>query len=221
MENERKAKILVSFLKRRYGDFARKHTSRNRTVFRTLIACVLSQRTRDENTAKASERLFSVADTPEKILKIPEEEIRRLIRPAGTFRQKAKRIREISRMILERYNGRVPKDREELMKLPGVGFKTADITLSYGFGVPTIAVDTHVNRISKRLGFVGWKADVEEVRKKLESLIHGKDRFVVNIGLVRFGQEICRPLRPRCPECPLRMICDYHRDHHVSRKDPG
>jgi len=212
------AKVLVKFLKEKYGDVAKKHSSRNKTVFQTLIACVLSQRTKDHNTARASENLFSVADTPEKILKLSDKKLQELIRPSGPYRQKAKRIKEISRIILEKYEGKVPKDREELMKLPGVGFKTADITLSYGFGIPTIAVDTHVNRISKRIGFVEQEASVEDVRKTLESLIHGNDRFVVNIGLVKFGQEICNPIRPRCPKCEITKICSYYRDHHVPNK---
>ncbi|NIO19423.1 MAG: endonuclease III [Candidatus Aenigmarchaeota archaeon] len=191
---------------------------RKRSVFKTLIACVLSQRTRDQNTAKASERLFSVANTPEKIAKLPESELRKLIRVSGPYRQKAKRIKEISKIILEKYKGEIPREREELMELPGVGFKTADITLSYGFGIPTIAVDTHVNRISKRIGFVSSEKNVEDVRKMLESLIGGKDRFVVNIGLVKFGQDICNPIRPKCWECELTKICDYYRDSHQSKR---
>lgn len=217
MNKRTRAKILVSFLKSNYGEVIRRHSGRNRTIFRTLIACILSQRTRDQNTAKATERLFSVADTPEKITELSEKELRKLIRVSGPYRQKAKRIKEISRIILEKYKGKIPKNREELMELPGVGFKTADITLSYGFGVPTIAVDVHVNRLSKRIGFVNWKANVEDVRKTLESLIHGKDRFIVNIGLVKFGQGICNPIRPKCPECELTKICDYYREHYISK----
>lgn len=213
-----KAETLVSFLKKKYLTAVEKHMKRNRNVFQTLIACVLSQRTRDQNTAKATESLFLVADTPEKIAKLPDKRLQELIRVSGPYRQKARRIKEISRLILHRYGGKVPETRKELMKLPGVGFKTADITLSYGFGVPTIAVDTHVNRISKRIGFVDWKADVEDVRKTLESLIRGKDRFVVNIGLVKFGQEICKPIRPKCHVCELAKICDYYRERHVSHK---
>jgi endonuclease-3 len=207
-----KAETLVRFLKNKYAVKAEKHRKRNKTVFQTLIACVLSQRTRDQNTAKASERLFSIADTAEKIVKLPDKKLQELIRVSGPYRQKAKRIKEISKIILDKYSGKVPETREELMSLPGVGFKTADITLSYGFGIPTIAVDTHVNRISKRIGFVSSKSNVEEVRKKLESMIKGKDRFVVNIGLVKFGQETCNPIKPKCHRCELTGICNYYRD---------
>lgn len=210
MNRKTRARILVGFLKKKYSVKIEKHRKRNANVFQTLISCVLSQRTRDQNTAKASERLFSVADTPGKIAKLPDKKLQELIRVSGPYRQKARRIKEISKIILEKYKGRIPRDREELMELPGVGFKTADITLSYGFGIPTIAVDTHVNRISKRIGFIGQEANVEEVRKKLESLIKGDDRFVVNIGLVKFGQEICNPIRPKCSVCGLTRICDYY-----------
>ena len=203
---KQKIEKLIDFLERRYGypKMARNH-------FKLLITTVLSQRTRDENTWLASRQLFSVAKTPEDISKLPLRKIEKLIRPSGTYRQKAKRIKEISKILLEKYNSRVPDTREELMKLPGVGYKTADIVLSYGFGVPTIAVDTHVNRIPKRIGIVDENATVEEVRKKLESLVKGKKRFLINMGLVRFGQEICRPVKPRCDDCPLNKICDYYK----------
>jgi endonuclease-3 len=202
-----KVKKLIGFLEKRYGY---QETGRMKK-FELLITTVLSQRTRDENTWHASRQLFSVARTPEKISKLPLKKIESLIRPSGPYRQKALRIKKISKMVLKDYKGRVPKTREELMNLPGVGYKTADIVLSYGFGVPTIAVDTHVNRIPKRIGIVDKKANVEEVREKLESLVPEKQRFVVNMGLVRFGQEICRPVNPKCLECPLNTICNYYK----------
>jgi len=202
----KKVEALIKFLEKRYGypEFAK-------DPFELLVATILSQRTRDENTWKASKQLFAVARTPEEIAKLSLRKLEKLIKPSGTYRQKAKRIKKVSKIILERYEGKVPKSREELMKLPGVGYKTADIVLSYGFGVPTIAVDTHVNRIPKRIGIVDKKANVEEVRKTLEKLVKGKKRFLVNMGLVRFGQEICRPLNPKCEECPLNKICDYYK----------
>jgi len=202
-----KVKKLVEFLEKRYG--YPKIGKKNK--FELLIVTVLSQRTRDENTEKASRQLFSVARTPEKISKLPLEKIEKLVKSSGPYRQKAKRIKEISKIILKEYKGSVPQTREELMKLPGVGYKTADIVLSYGFGVPTIAVDTHVNRIPKRIGIVNEKANIEEVRQRLEKLIPGKKRFLVNLGLVKFGQEICRPLNPHCHDCPLNTICDYYK----------
>ncbi|MCK4634487.1 MAG: endonuclease III [Candidatus Aenigmarchaeota archaeon] len=202
-----RVKKLTNFLEKRYG-----YPETGRTPhFQLLISTVLSQRTRDENTAKASKQLFSVARTPQAISKLPLKKIEKLIKPSGTYRQKALHIKKISKIILKDYKGRVPKTREELMKLPGVGYKTADVTLSYGFGVKTIAVDVHVGRIPKRIGIVDKKANVEEVRKILESLIKGRKRFLVNMGLVRFGQEICKPINPKCPECPLNIICNYYK----------
>ncbi len=199
---------IINFLEKRYG-YPKIGYGDN---FKLLISTVLSQRTRDENTERASKRLFSVASTPRTISKLPLKKIENLIRPSGPYRQKAKRIKEISKIILKDHKGRVPMTREELMSLPGVGYKTADIVLSYGFGVPTIAVDTHVNRIPKRLGIVRKEADVEEVRKTLEKKIKGKKRFLINLGLVRFGQEICRPISPRCNECQLKKICKYYKE---------
>lgn len=201
-----KVKKLVDFLEKRYGC-----PEIGGNKFQLLVTTVLSQRTRDENTWRASRQLFSVAHTPEAIAKLPLKRLEKLIKPSGPYKNKALHIRQISKIIINEYRGRVPGTRDELMAMPGVGYKTADIVLSYGFGIPTIAVDTHVNRIPKRIGIVDKKADVEQVRKRLEKLISGKKRFVLNMGLVRFGQEICRPVGPHCSGCPLNNICDYYK----------
>ena len=209
--NERKetTKILIKFLKKRYEKKLRRKIEKV-GPFELLITTILSQRTRDENTNKASSSLFSRVKTPHDILKLRRSELEKLIKSAGMYKQKAERIRKVSKILIEKYGGKVPKTREELLSLPGVGFKTADIVLSYGFGIPTIAIDTHCNRISKRLGLVDERADVEEVRKTLESLVPERDRFIVNMGLVNFGREICLPLRPRCKICPMRKYCKYY-----------
>ncbi len=185
--------------------------------FKVLISCILSQRTKEENTEIASKNLFKVADTPEKIVKLNIKKLEKLIKPAGFYRQKAKNIKKLSKIIIEKYNGKVPMDREELMKLPGVGYKTSAIVLSYGFWKPIIAVDTHANRISKRLGLTDWDDDVEEVRKKLEKLFPKKDWFYVNLGFVNFGREICRPVRPKCEICPLKEVCKYYETKNKER----
>jgi len=202
----KKIEVLLKFLEKRYG-----YPKFKVKPFELLITTILSQRTRDENTYKASENLFSVAKTPEDILKLPIKRLENLIKPSGMYKQKAKRIKEVCKILLKKYNGNVPMTREDLMKLPGVGYKTADIVLSYGFGVPTIAVDTHVNRIPKRIGIVNERANLEEVRKILEKYVKGKKRFLVNMGLVRFGQEICKPINPKCKICPIKNICDYYK----------
>ena len=203
---------LIEFLKQRYGKDIKNFHSSNRGVFRVLITTILSQRTRDENTERAASALFSKADTPEKILKLSRKELEKLIRPSGPYRQKAKKIKEVSKIILEKYKGKIPKTREELMELPGVGFKTADIVLMYGYGIPSIAIDTHCNRVPKRIGLVDEKAHVEEVKQTLESLITKKDWYIVNMGLVRFGREICRPINPRCEICPMSRYCNYYKE---------
>jgi len=202
-------KKLIKFLKEKYGKDIQDLRSNNREVFRILISTILSQRTRDENTDKAASALFSKANTPEKILKLSKKELERLIRPSGPYRQKAKRIKAVSKIILEKYKGKVPKTREELMELPGVGFKTADIVLMYGHGIPSIAIDTHCNRVPKRIGLVDEKADVEEVKRTLESMIPKKDWYIVNIGLVQFGRDICRSIKPRCEICSMSRYCNY------------
>jgi len=211
MERREVVKKLIRFLKHEYGKDIQDFRSSNREIFKVLITTILSQRTRDENTDRAASSLFSRANTPEKILKLSKKELERLIRPSGPYRQKAKRIKAISKIILEKYKGKVPKTREELMELPGVGFKTADVVLMYGHGIPSIAIDTHCNRIPKRIGLVDKKANVEEVKRILESLIPKKDWYIVNMGLVQFGREICCPINPKCDVCPISRYCDYFR----------
>jgi endonuclease-3 len=211
MNKQKIVEKLIYFLKKRYGKEIGTHPW-GRDVFKVLIGTILSQRTRDENTEKAVTGLFAKADTPEKILKLKQKELEKLIRPSGPFRQKAKRIKSVSRIILEKYDGNIPKTREELMKLPGVGFKTADVVLMYGHGIPSIAIDTHCNRIPKRIGLVEQDADVEEVKSVLESLIPKKDWYIVNMGLVQFGREICRPVNPKCDVCPMTAYCDYYKE---------
>ncbi len=214
MDKKRKMMAVIKFLKSNYYE---EHKPQKDT-FQLLISTVLSQRSRDESTAAASKKLFSAARTPEEMLKLPKKRLENLIKKSGMHRQKAARIRKICTILLEKYSGSVPRPtrakgagqlRRELMSLPGVGYKTADIVLSYGYGIPTIAVDTHVNRIPKRIGIVPKNAGFEEARKILETLTPRKDRLVVNTSLVRFGQTICRPVGPKCGICPLLKICDY------------
>jgi endonuclease-3 len=201
---------LIKLLKEKYGRDIKIEPSTDKEVFKVLISTILSQRTRDENTEKAASALFSKADTPEKILKLPIKRLEKLIRVSGPYRQKARRIKEVSKIILEKYGGKVPKTREELISLPGVGFKTADVVLMYGHGIPSIAIDTHCNRIPKRIGLVDEKANLEEVKRFLEGLIPKKDWYIVNMGLVQFGREICRPINPKCEICPMSKYCRYY-----------
>jgi endonuclease-3 len=172
-----------------------------------LISCVLSQRTTDINTEKASRQLFAVAKTPQKISKLPIKRLEKLIKPSGFYRQKAKNIKKISKILLEKYNGKIPSSREDLMDLPGVGYKTSAVVLSYCFNEPIIPVDIHVEVVSKRLGFASLNADVENVRKSLEKLIPENKRYKVHLEIIHFGKEICKTRNPRCSECPLNLDC--------------
>jgi endonuclease-3 len=205
----KKAEKILNFLEKRYGKDVERSHLRNRDIFKLLIETVLSQRTRGENSWKAAEQLFAVADTPEKILKLPMKKLQKLIRVSGPYRQKAKRIKETSKIILEKYNGKVPSNREELMAIPGIGYKTSAIVLMYGFNKPIIAIDTHCNRIPKRLGLVDKKANVEEVREKLESIFPKNKWYLINYTLISFGREICKPINPQCDSypCTFRYFC--------------
>jgi len=181
--------------------------------FKVLVSCILSQRTKDEITEKASKRLLKFADTPRKILKMKEREIERMIYPVGFYRQKAKNLRKISRILIEKFKGRVPEKREELLKLPGVGFKTADVVLAYGFGKPVIPVDTHVAVISRRLGLTKAE-DPKKIREDLHNLIPSELRRIVNLLFVEFGKDVCRTRNPRCSACPIKKFCLWYNSHH-------
>ena len=179
---------------------------RRRDPFRLLVACVISLRTKDEVTAQASARLFAVAATPEALARLPQSRIAKLIFPAGFYNTKAKQIREISRRIARDHGDRVPADREALLALPGVGRKTANLVLGLGFGIPAICVDTHVHRISNRLGLVRTK-NPEETEHALEKVLPRRLWIEINDLLVTFGQNVCQPVSPWCSTCPLAAHC--------------
>jgi endonuclease-3 len=178
----------------------------SRDPFRVLISCLISLRTKDEVTDVASRRLFAKAATPAKMLKISEREIAKLIFPAGFYRTKAKQIREISRALMDGHEGRVPDDLDELLKLKGVGRKTANLVLTVAYGKPGICVDTHVHRISNRLGWVKTKTP-EHTEMALREILPRRYWIPINDWLVTFGQNICQPVSPWCSRCPLEKDC--------------
>ena len=183
--------------------------------FKVLISTIISLRTKDKVTFESSARLFAIADTPEKTVALESEEISRLIYPAGFFRKKGENIREISRIILEQHNGCVPKERDALLALPGVGLKTANLVLSLGWGIPAICVDIHVHRISNRMGWVTTKTP-DDTEKALSRILPVDYWISINELLVLYGQQVCTPLSPRCSLCPLNSFCkrigvDKHR----------
>ncbi|HAV43000.1 TPA: hypothetical protein DCX15_03170 [bacterium] len=185
--------------------------------FCVLISTVLSQRTRDENTRLASEGLFSHFKSPEELSSASLGAIEGLIKPAGFYREKAKRIKEISKMILEQFDGNVPDNMEELLTLPGVGRKTANCVLVYGFRKPAIPVDTHVHRIFNRLGLVKTKTPLE-TEDALRKSVPKRYWLRLNELMVKFGKDICRPIRPLCHECMIPDICSTILEKEVQPK---
>ncbi len=177
--------------------------------YRVLIRTILSQRTRDENTDQASELLFSKYQTIEEIAGADVEDLEQLIRRAGFYHVKARRIKIVSQILLDDYDGLVPEDVDELLNLPGVGRKTANCVLVYGFKKPAVCVDVHVHRISNRLGLVETKTP-EQTEIELIKVIPKVYWIELNDLLVQFGQTICRPLSPIHDKCPISEWCDYY-----------
>ncbi|PYN37781.1 MAG: endonuclease III [Candidatus Rokuibacteriota bacterium] len=179
---------------------------RSRDPFRVLIACILSLRTQDTTTGPASARLFAVADTPESMRTLSPRRIERLIYPVGFYRTKARVILGICRDLLERFGGRVPDEIDDLLTLKGVGRKTANLVVTMGYGKPGICVDTHVHRISNRLGYVRTRTP-EETEMALRTKLPPRYWIGYNDLLVAFGQNVCTPISPRCSMCPVRSLC--------------
>ena len=209
MERGKKARIICRFLRKRYKKHLLDLRNWHDSKFELLIATILSQRTRDENTEKAASQLFQVARTPKAILRLPDRKLQQLIKPSGFYRQKAKNIRKVCKILLEKYKGRIPNTRAKLLELPGVGYKTADVVLCYGFGKKTIPVDVHVAVCSKRLGLTK-NTEPEKIRLDLEKIIPEKCKRVINLGFVNFGKEICLTRKPRCSICELKGICNFY-----------
>lgn len=177
-----------------------------RGPFAILIFTLLSARTRDETTIKAGKRILSRAPTPQKLSRLSVAQIARLIYPVGFYRTKARHLHALARKLILDFGGKVPFSYKELVSLPGVGRKTANIVLASAFGKPAIGVDTHVHRISNRLGLVRTKSP-EKTNEALDRLVPRKYKRRLNMSMVAFGQTVCTPLRPRCSECPLSKEC--------------
>lgn len=180
--------------------------ARRRDPFHVLVSTLLSLRTKDATTAVASERLFALADTPEAMLKLSSARIARTIFPVGFYRTKARTIRAICRILLEDYAGRVPDDLDELLKLKGVGRKTANLVVTLGYGKPGICVDTHVHRITNRWGYVNTKTP-DQTEMRLREILPEKHWIVLNDLLVTYGQNLCKPISPLCSECVIAEFC--------------
>jgi endonuclease-3 len=179
---------------------------RRRQPFAVLVSTMISLRTKDEVTAAASSRLLQRASTAEALASLPEGRIARLIYPAGFYRTKARHLKQAARLIAAQHGGRVPSSMEELLALPGVGRKAANLVRNLGFGLPGICVDTHVHRITNRLGWVRTR-DPAQTERALEAVLPRRYWIPINGLLVAFGQRTCTPQSPWCSRCPIRKHC--------------
>jgi endonuclease-3 len=173
-----------------------------------LVAVVLSAQATDVGVNKATEPLFAVADTPAKMLALGEEGLKRYIRTIGLFNSKAKNVIALSRLLLERHGGEVPRDRDALQALPGVGRKTANVVLNTAFGEPTIAVDTHLFRVANRTGLAPGKTPLE-VEMKLQKVVPDRYKRHAHHWLILHGRYICKARKPECARCPVSDLCAY------------
>lgn len=172
-----------------------------------LIACILSLRTNDRTTYPATLRMLEIAKTPQEMMNIKEEDLARAIYPVGFYKNKAGQIIELSKAIVEKYDGKVPDSIDELCKFRGVGRKTANLVMTLGFGEPAICVDVHVHRIFNRLGYVKTKTP-EETEFALREKLPIQYWIPINTLLVTHGQNVCKPINPKCGECPISEYCE-------------
>lgn len=192
--------------------------SRYRDPFKVLISCILSLRTKDEVTAKASKHLYALAQTPEKMAELSEKQIEKAIYPVGFYKTKAKRIKEICKRLIDEFDSRVPDDFDTLLTFKGVGRKTANIVMIYGFDKEGyIAIDTHCNRVPSRLGWVTTKTP-EQTEQELKHVLPQEYWKDFNNIIVQFGQNICRPIGPKCGACPISKYCEYYRKVYLPKR---
>ena len=194
----------------RYTALEGLHRVQTARPFRILIATILSARTKDENTTKAADKLFKVYGTPKKLANAKVKDVEKMIKSVGFYHVKSKRIINAAKIILEKYNGKVPANLDKLVDIPGVGRKTANCVLVYAFEEPAIPVDTHVHRISNRLGLVETKTP-EETEMVLREKISKKYWLPINNTFVMYGQNICKPISPMCDVCQIKNSCKYYK----------
>lgn len=180
--------------------------AKEKNSFVILISTLLSLRTKDEVTAQATERLFALASTPQEMLKLSAPKIIQAIYPVGFYRVKALTILSVCRELIERFGGKVPDDIDQLLSINGVGRKTANLVVSLAYGRPGICVDTHVHRISNRLGYVKTKTP-EETEFALREKLPPRHWIIYNTIMVAFGRKICKPVSPLCSRCPVKRFC--------------
>ena len=206
---------IIKLLKKEINQFenpiATEIGERTKDPFLVLISCILSLRTKDTTTGPAAKRLFSLADNPKDMLKLSKKQIEKTIFPVGFYPTKAKWIKEVCKILIERYNGKVPDKEEELLKLPGIGRKCMGIVMCYGFGKNLhIPVDTHVHKITNRLGWVKTKTP-EKTEIELMKKIPREYWIRINDTFVMYGQNICKPISPMCSVCQIKKVCNYYK----------
>lgn len=209
MTKQEQIKHIVRILFRevtQYEEPVVEQVARDRNPFKVLISTMLSLRTKDTTTTEASRRLFRKADTPLALSRLRLSTIERCIYPVGFYKTKAKHLRRVAEILIHRYNGKVPGKEADLLALPGVGRKTANLVLSLSFSQDAICVDTHVHRISNRFGLVRTKTP-EETEQALMRVLPRRYWQRWNMWLVIWGQNICHPVSPRCSVCPLKPYC--------------
>lgn len=200
-------KILKQAVKQFSSPAVTQVSNKTHDPFKVLISCMLSLRTKDKTTLEASKRLFELASAPKKMKDLPIKTIEKAIYPVGFYRVKAGNIKAICRELVERYNSKVPDAIDELLKLKGVGRKTANLVITLGYGKYGICVDTHVHRITNRWGYVKTKTP-EETEFALRKKLPKKYWLIINDLLVQFGQNICKPISPLCSKCGLSDYCN-------------
>lgn len=198
--------ILKTYLKDEVPVVSRISENENGNPFLILVGTLLSLRTKDETTDKAMAQLTKRARTPEEILRLSDRELEKIIYPVGFYRNKSRTLKHVSRIILEKYGGKVPDSLDELLTIKGVGRKTANLVITEAYGKPGICVDTHVHRISNRLGIVSTK-NAHETEEQLRKVLPKKYWLIYNALLVAFGRKTCHPVSPRCSYCPLSPTC--------------
>lgn len=195
-----------------------KIAERARDPFKVLISCILSLRTKDEVTAEASRRLYALANTPEEMVKLSTKQIAKAIYPVGFYKTKSKRIKVICKRLINEFGSRVPADFDVLLSFKGVGRKTANIVMTYGFNRSGyLAIDTHCHRVPNRLGWIKTKTP-EQTEHALKRVLPRRYWPDFNNIIVQFGQNICRPVGPKCNICPVSKYCRYYKEVYMPRK---
>jgi endonuclease III len=184
----------------------RRTSTQSRSPFKVLVSCLLSLRTTDANTKRASEKLFAVVDNFEELVALPIEELEQLIFSSGHYHKKARTLQHVSKEILERFKGKVPETREELMSIKGIGPKTANIVLAFAYDQEVLPIDTHCHRLPNRFGWISTKTP-EQTEIELYKILPKKYWKEFNTVIILFGKDICNPISPWCSKCPIKDYC--------------